>query len=58
MLFRSDKTNMDFCILILSKDIKDDYYCYIESNDSFLKGVAICKIVYEVISSIQCKDVQ
>ena len=39
-------------------DIKDDYYCYIESNGSFLKGVAICKIVYEVISNIQCKDVQ
>ena len=39
-------------------DIKDDYYCYIESNGSFLQGVAICKIVYEVIPSIQCKDVQ
>ena len=38
-------------------DIIDDYYCYIESNDSFFKGVAICKIVYEVISSIQDKDV-
>ena len=42
-------------------DIKDDYYCYIESNesnDSFFKGIAIYKIDYEVISNIQCKDVQ
>ena len=46
------------CILILSMDIKDDYYCYIESNDSFFKGVAIYKVDYEVISNIQCKDVQ
>ena len=39
-------------------DIKDDCYCYIESNGSFLKEVAICKIVYDVIASIQSKDVQ
>ena len=46
------------CNIALTMDIKDDCYCYIESNDSFFKRVAICKIVYEVISSIQCKDVQ
>ena len=39
-------------------DIKDDYDCYIESNDSFFKGVAIYNIDYEVISNIQCKDVK
>ena len=39
-------------------DIKDHYYCYIELNDSFFKGIAICKIDYKVISNIQCKDVQ
>ena len=37
-------------------DIKDDYYCYTKSNDSFFKGVAICKIVYEVIFKARMFD--
>ena len=56
--YESDKTKHGLCILILSMDIKDDYNCYIELNDSFFKEVAICKIDYKVISNIQCKDVQ
>ena len=51
--YEGDKTEHGFCILLLSMHIKDDYYCYIESNDSFFKGVAIYKIDYELISNIE-----
>ena len=50
--YESDKTKHGLCILILSMDIKDDYNCYIELNNSIFKEVEICKIDYEVISNI------
>ena len=39
-------------------DIKDDCYCYIKSNDSFIQRSSNMQTVYKVISSIHCKDVQ
>ena len=39
-------------------DIKDDCYCYINSNDLLFQSSSNMQTVYKVISSIQWKDDQ